>query len=59
MDARRLIKGQKYEYVRKDGSVHVVTYVYKGINFYMFKMQHCNTAFSMTHSMVQERVREI
>lgn len=58
MDAKKLEKGKTYEYVRKDGSVHLVTYMYSGVNFYMFRMGHCNTALSMTHSMVQERIRE-
>lgn len=58
MDAKKLVKGKKYEYVRKDGSVHILEYAYPTINSYVFKMPHCNTRHFMTRSMVEERIRE-
>ena len=58
MDAKKLQEGRTYEYVRKDGSVHLVMYMYPGVNFYMFRMKPGNAVLSMTHEMVQERVQE-
>ena len=58
MDAKKLVKGKTYEYVRKDGSVHLVTYMYAGVNFFMFKMQHGNGLLSLSYSIVNEHIQE-
>ena len=56
--ARELVKGKAYDYVRKDGSRHTVTYMYAGVNLFMFKMQHGNGALSLSYSAVNEHIQE-
>ena len=48
MMASELVKGKAYDYVRKDGSRHTVTYMYASVNFFMFKMQHGNGVLSLS-----------
>lgn len=37
MMASELVKGKAYDYVRKDGSRHTVTYMYASVNFSCLK----------------------
>lgn len=58
MMASELVKGKAYDYVRKDGSRHTVTYMYAGVNLFMFKMQHGNGVLSLSYSTVNEHIQE-
>lgn len=58
MISSNLVKGKAYDYVRKDGSRHTVTYMYAGVNLFMFKMQHGNGVLSLSYSTVNEHIQE-
>ncbi len=58
MMASELVKGKAYDYVRKDGSRHTVTYMYPSLNCYMFKMQYGNGLLSLAYSVVNEHIQE-
>ena len=58
MMARELVKGKAYDYVRKDGRRHTVTYMYPSLNCCMFKMQYGNGLLSLSYSVVNEHIQE-
>ena len=59
MDAKKLVKGTWYDYVRKDGSRHRVKYLYPGVNGYFFLLEIRKGLMSLAEGVVRERIKKI